>query len=52
MEKKKRIIGIEEGEESQLNGPENIFNSIIAEKFPNQNKRGGYICTRSLRNTR
>jgi hypothetical protein len=24
-----KIIGIEEGEESQLKGPENIFNKII-----------------------
>ena len=30
-----RIIGIEEGEESQLKGPENIFNKIIEENFPN-----------------
>ena len=30
-----KIIGIEEGEESQLKGPENIFNKIIEENFPN-----------------
>ena len=30
-----RITGIEEGEESQLKGPENIFNKIIEENFPN-----------------
>ena len=30
-----RIIGIEEGEESQLKGPENIFNKIMEENFPN-----------------
>ena len=30
-----KIIGIEEGEESQLKGPENIFNKIIKENFPN-----------------
>ena len=30
-----KIIGIEEGEESQLNGSENIFNKIIEENFPN-----------------
>jgi uncharacterized coiled-coil protein SlyX len=33
-----RITGIEEGEESQLNGPENIFNKIIEENFPNLKK--------------
>ena len=32
---KLKIIGIEEGEESQLKGPENIFNKIIEENFPN-----------------
>ena len=30
-----RIIGIEEGEEMQIKGPENIFNKIIEENFPN-----------------
>ena len=30
-----RIIGVDEGEELQLNGPENIFNKIIEENFPN-----------------
>ena len=29
------IIGIEEGEEPQLQGPENIFNKIIEDHFPN-----------------
>ena len=29
-----RIIGIEEGEELQIKGPENIFNKIIEENFP------------------
>jgi hypothetical protein len=33
-----RIIGIEECEESQLQGPENIFNKIIEENFPNLKK--------------
>jgi hypothetical protein len=32
-----RIIGIEEGEDSQFNGPENIFDKII-ENFPNLKK--------------
>jgi hypothetical protein len=30
---KVRIIGIEEGEESQFKGPDNIFNKIIKENF-------------------
>jgi hypothetical protein len=30
-----RIIGIREGKESQLHGPENILNKIIEENFPN-----------------
>ena len=30
-----KLSGIEEGEESQLKGPENIFNKIIEENFPN-----------------
>ena len=30
-----RIIGIKEGEELQIKGPENIFNKIIEENFPN-----------------
>ena len=33
-----RIIGIEEGEEIQLKGAENIFNKIIEENFPNLKK--------------
>ena len=31
---KLRIIGIEEGEETQVKGPENIFNKIIEECSP------------------
>ena len=30
-----RLIGVEEGEELQIKGPENIFNKIIEENFPN-----------------
>jgi hypothetical protein len=30
-----RIIVIEEGEESQLKGPGNIFNKVIKENSPN-----------------
>jgi hypothetical protein len=29
-----RIIGIEESEDSQFKGPENIFNKITEENFP------------------
>jgi hypothetical protein len=35
---KLRIIGIAENEDSQLKGPENFFNKIIEEKFPNLKK--------------
>jgi hypothetical protein len=30
-----RIIGMEENEDSKLKGPENIFNKVIEENFPN-----------------
>ena len=33
-----RIIVIEEGEDSQFKEPENIFNKIIEENFPNIKK--------------
>jgi hypothetical protein len=33
-----RMIGIEESEESQLKGAQNIFNKIIEENFSNLNK--------------
>ena len=33
-----RIIGIEEEEKSQFKGPENVFNKIIEENFPNLKK--------------
>ena len=33
-----RIIRIEENEDSQLKGPENVFNKIIEENFPNLKK--------------
>jgi hypothetical protein len=33
-----RIIRIEENEDSQLKGPENVFNKIIEENFPNPKK--------------
>jgi hypothetical protein len=33
-----RVINIEEGEETQIPGPENVFNKIIEEKFPNLKK--------------
>jgi chromosome segregation ATPase len=33
-----RIMGIEDGEEVQTKGIDNIFNKIITENFPNQDK--------------
>ena len=33
-----RMIGIKENENSQLKGPENVFNKIIEENFPNLKK--------------
>jgi hypothetical protein len=33
-----RIIGMEESKDSQFKGPENIFNKIIEENFPNLKK--------------
>ena len=36
---KSLIIGIEEGEETQAKGTENIFNKIIGENFPSLRKR-------------
>ena len=33
-----RIIGVEEGEDLQLKGPENIFTKIIEENIPNLKK--------------
>jgi hypothetical protein len=33
-----RKIRIEENEDSQLKGPENVFNKIIEENFPNLKK--------------
>jgi hypothetical protein len=33
-----RMIAIEESEDSQIEGPVNIFNKIIEENFPNLKK--------------
>ena len=33
-----QIIGVDENEDFQLNGPANIFNKIIEENFPNLKK--------------
>ena len=44
-------IGIEEGEATQLNGPENIFNKIIEEKFPKPPKHT-YKRTRDIQDTK
>jgi hypothetical protein len=35
---KPRIIRIEENKDSQVKGPENIFNKIMEENFPNLKK--------------
>jgi hypothetical protein len=35
---KLRIIGIDENEDFQLKGPVNIFNKIIEENYPTQNR--------------
>ena len=45
------IIGIEEGEVSQIQVPKNIFNKIIEEKFQPK-ERYAYIHTRRLQNTK
>jgi hypothetical protein len=34
-----RITGIEEGDNFKIQGPENIFNKIIKENFPNLRRR-------------
>jgi hypothetical protein len=47
-----RIIGIEEGKDSQLKGPVNIFNKIIEENFPNLKKKDAHKHTRSLQNSK
>jgi hypothetical protein len=36
-----RIVRIEQDEDSQVKGPENVFNKIIEENFPNQRKEMG-----------
>jgi hypothetical protein len=41
------IIGIEENKDSQLKGPENVFNKIIEENFPYLKERDGNKCIRS-----
>jgi hypothetical protein len=45
-----RIIKIEESEDSQLKGPENIFDKIIEENFPKLKKEDSHKCTRILQN--
>jgi hypothetical protein len=46
-----RIIRIER-EDSQVQGPKNIFNKIIEEKISNLKKRDAYKHTRSSENTK
>ena len=41
-----RIIGIEENEDTQLKGPENIFNKNHRRKFPQPEERHGQKGTR------
>jgi chromosome segregation ATPase len=43
-----RMIRKEENKDSQLKGPENVFNKIIVENFFNQKKRNGHKGTRNL----
>jgi hypothetical protein len=47
-----RIIEIKEDEESQFQGPVNIFNKIIEEKFPQLKERDAYKLTRNSGNTK
>ena len=42
-----RIIGIEEVEDTQFKGPENIFDKIIEENFPKCKERDGHKHTGS-----
>jgi hypothetical protein len=46
------IISIEESKYSQIKGPENIFNKIIEENFPNLKKDMPGEHTRSLENSK
>ena len=46
-----KVIGLEV-KESQLQGPENIFNKIIEEKFPQLKERDAYKLTRNSGNTK
>ena len=50
MEKKKRIIGIEEGEESQLQGPKNYSQQNYRRKLSQTKERDAYKYN-SLQNT-
>jgi hypothetical protein len=35
MKPNQRVIGIEESEDCQLKGPENVFSKVIKKSFPN-----------------
>jgi hypothetical protein len=37
-------MGVEEGEEIQTKGIDNLFNKIIAEKFPKLEKERDTVC--------
>ena len=47
-----QIIGIEEGEESQVYGLDQIFNKIIEENFPKLRKKYTHTDTKSTENTK
>jgi hypothetical protein len=47
-----RIIGIEEIEDSQFKGPENIFSKIIEERLSQPKESDGHRHTRSPQNTK
>lgn len=44
-----RIMEIEENEDSQLKGPENVFNKITKEKFPNLKKKIAIMALKAYR---
>lgn len=46
-----RILGIEEGEASQLQGPENIFYKIIEKKCFQPKERDACKHTKGIQNT-
>jgi hypothetical protein len=47
-----QIMGIEEGEEIQTKGIDNLFNKIVIENIPQPQEREGHPGARSLQNTK